>query len=175
MPGLSQLKKFSSDLLALGDETNLRATRGEKPVKIEIPKEIEDKNDSEDFVLGMPEIEAEVVDSSADDDLSDLTALVNPAAASEKSGDAEPAPSFEAPDMSALLNPVAAEAAADDGMPDLSMFDEPEEEPEEVVEEEPEEVSIADMGLDALLAGGGFDEPEPEEEAEDEASDGEVD
>ena len=175
MPGLSQLKKFSSDLLALGDETNLRATRGEKPVKIEIPKEIEDKNDSEDFVLGMPEIEAEVVDTSADDDLSDLTALVNPAAASEKSGDAEPAPSFEAPDMSALLNPVAAEAAEDDGMPDLSMFDEPEEEPEEVVEEEPEEVSIADMGLDALLAGGGFDEPEPEEEAEDETSDGEVD
>ena len=47
MPGLSQLKKFSSDLLALGDETNLRAARGEKPVKIEIPKDVEDKNDSE--------------------------------------------------------------------------------------------------------------------------------
>ena len=44
------------------------------------------------------------------------------------------------------------------------MFDEPEEEPEEYVEEEPEEVSIADMGLDALLAGGGFDEPQEEEE-----------
>ena len=52
MPGLSQLKKFSSDLLALGDETNLRAIRGEKPVKIEIPKDVEDKNDSEEFVLG---------------------------------------------------------------------------------------------------------------------------
>ena len=168
MPGLSQLKKFSSDLLALGDETNLRATRGEKPVKIEIPKEIEDKNDSEDFVLGMPEIEAEAEISSADEDLSDLTALVNPSAAEKKDGgEAEAAPSFEAPDMSALLNPVAAEAAADDsGMPDLSMFDEPEEVEEEIVEEEPEEVSIADMGLDALLAGGGFDEPEPEEENE---------
>ena len=175
MPGLSQLKQFSSDLLSLGDETNLRAIRGEKPVKIEIPKEIEDKNDSEDFVLGMPEIEAEVVDTSAEEDLSDLTALVNPGAAEKKdSGAAEAAPSFEAPDMSALLNPVAPPASDDDGgMPDLSMFDEPEEEPEEIVEEEPEEVSIADMGLDALLAGGGFDEPEPEEEEEgdEEASD----
>ncbi len=177
MPGLSQLKKFSSDLLSLGDEVNLRAIRGEKPVKIEIPNDIEDKNDSEEFVLGMPEIEAEVEVSSADEDLSDLTALVNPAAASnDKKGEAEPAPSFEAPDMSALLNPVAPPADDDAGMPDLSMFDEPEEEPEEVVEEEPEEVSIADMGLDALLAGGGFDEPEEEPAEEDaEESDTEVD
>jgi len=169
MPGLSQLKKFSSDLLALGDETNLRAIRGEKPVKIEIPKEIEDINDSEDFVLGMPQIEAEPEVSAVDEDLSDLTALVNPSASSNaKSGEAEPAPSFEAPDMTALLNPVAAEVSEDTGMPDLSMFDEPEE-PEQIdePEPEPEEVSIADMGLDALLAGGGFDEPEPEEGSED--------
>ena len=178
MPGLSQLKQFSSDLLSLGDEINLRAARGEKPVKIEIPKDIEDKNDSEEFVLGMPVIEAEPEISSADEDLSDLTALVNPSAAkSDKSGEAEPAPSFEAPDMSALLNPVVADNADDAGMPDLSMFDEPEEAEEEVVEEEPEEISIADMGLDALLAGGGFDEPEPEEkeEQETEADEDDVD
>lgn len=164
MPGLSQLKQFSSDILSLGDEINLRAARGEKPVKIEIPKDIEDINDSEEFVLGMPVIEAEPEISSADEDLSDLTALVNPSTAkSDKSGEAEPAPSFEAPDMSALLNPVVADDA---GMPDLSMFDEPEEAEEDVVEEEPEEISIADMGLDALLAGGGFDEPEPVPEPE---------
>lgn len=167
MPGLSQLKQFSSDILSLGDEINLRAARGEKPVKIEIPKDIEDINDSEEFVLGMPVIEAEPEISSADEDLSDLTALVNPSTAkSDKSGEAEPAPSFEAPDMSALLNPVVADNADDAGMPDLSMFDEPEEAEEEVVEEEPEEISIADMGLDALLAGGGFDEPEPVPEPE---------
>lgn len=167
MPGLSQLKQFSSDILSLGDEINLRAARGEKPVKIEIPKDIEDINDSEEFVLGMPVIEAEPEISSADEDLSDLTALVNPSATkSDKSGEAEPAPSFEAPDMSALLNPVVADNSDDAGMPDLSMFDEPEEAEEEVVEEEPEEISIADMGLDALLAGGGFDEPEPVPEPE---------
>ena len=174
MPGLSQLKKFSSDLLALGDETNLRAIRGEKPVKIEIPKEIEDVNDSEDFVLGMPQIEAEPEVSAVDDDLSEITALVNPSSAAAKPGEAEPAPSFEAPDMSSLLAPVAAEASDDSGMPDLSMFDEPEESEQiEEPEPEPEEISIADMGLDALLAGGGFDEPEPEEEPEedDESSD----
>ena len=167
MPGLSQLKQFSSDILSLGDEINLRAARGEKPVKIEIPKDIEDINDSEEFVLGMPVIEAEPEISSAEEDLSDLTALVNPSATkSDKSGEAEPAPSFEAPDMSALLNPVVADNADDAGMPDLSMFDEPEEAEEEVVEEVPEEISIADMGLDALLAGGGFDEPEPVPEPE---------
>ncbi len=171
MPGLSQLKKFSSDLLSLGDEMNLRAARGEKPVPFEIPKDIEDKNDSEDFVLGMPEIEAEPEITSADEDLSDLTALVNPGSAkSDKSGEAEPAPAFEAPDMSALLNPIVPDSSDDAGIPDLSMFDEPEEEPEEIIEEEPEEVSIADMGLDALLAGGGFDEPESEDETEDEDS-----
>ena len=165
MPGLSQLKKFSSDLLSLGDEINLRAARGEKPVKIEIPKDVEDKNDSEEFVLGMPQIEAEAEIAPAEEDLSDLTSLINPGAATDNKGEAAPAPSFEAPDMSALLNPVVPDASDDSGMPDLSMFDEPEEEePEEIVEEEPEEVSIADMGLDALLAGGGFDEPEPEEE-----------
>ena len=114
MPGLSQLKQFSSDILSLGDEINLRAARGEKPVKIEIPKDIEDINDSEEFVLGMPVIEAEPEISSADEDLSDLTALVNPSTAkSDKSGEAEPAPSFEAPDMSALLNPVVADNADD--------------------------------------------------------------
>ena len=123
MPGLSQLKQFSSDILSLGDEINLRAARGEKPVKIEIPKDIEDINDSEEFVLGMPVIEAEPEISSADEDLSDLTALVNPSATkSDKSGEAEPAPSFEAPDMSALLNPVVADNSDDAGMPDLSMF-----------------------------------------------------
>ena len=120
----------------------------------------------------------EVDTSSADEDLSDLTALVNPTASTDKSKENEPAPSFEAPDMSALLNPVVTETASDDaGMPDLSMFDEPEEEPEEIIEEEPEEVSIADMGLDALLAGGGFDEPEetPAEEESSEDAEPEID
>ena len=169
MPGLSQLNQFKKDLLSLGDEITLRAARGEKPVDVSIPDTIEDKNDSEDFVLGMPEIEAEPEISQADEDLSDLAGLTNQSAFDSNSNEA--APSFEAPDMSSLLNPIEApdDSASDMGMPDLSMFeDAPVEEEPEVVEEEPEEISVADMGLDALLSGAGFDQPEetPEPEAE---------
>ena len=170
MPGLSQLKQFNKDLLAIGDEVTIRAARGEKPVEVHIPKEVEDKNDAEDFVLGMPEIEAEVDNSPVDEDLSDLAGLANPASTSSNDS-TEPSPTFEAPDLSDLLNPIA---ISDDGgsgsssdMPDLSMFeDAPVEEEEEIVEEEPEEISVADMGLDALLSGAGFDAPEEESEKE---------
>ena len=170
MPGLSQLKQFNKDLLAIGDEVTIRAARGEKPVEVHIPKEVEDKNDAEDFVLGMPEIEAEVDNSPVDEDLSDLAGLANPASTSSNDS-TEPSPTFEAPDLSDLLNPIA---ISDDGgsgsssdMPDLSMFeDAPVEEEEEIVEEEPEEISVADMGLDALLSGAGFDAPEEESERE---------
>jgi len=168
MPGLSQLKQFNKDLLSLGNEITIRASRGEKPVQVVIPKEVEDRNDSEDFVLGMPEIEAELEVTPVEEDLSDLAGLVSPSQTA--AGTAETTPSFEAPDLSSLLNPINIpdDAAAGTDMPDLSMFEEPEEEEEEIVEEEPEEISIADMGLDALLSGGGFDAPEeePQEEPE---------
>ena len=52
MPGKSQLEKFSSDLLAIGNEVTLRAERGERPVKVEIPKDIKDENDRDEFVFG---------------------------------------------------------------------------------------------------------------------------
>ena len=170
MPGLSQLKQFNKDLLAIGDEVTIRAARGEKPVEVHIPKEVEDKNDSEDFVLGMPEIEAEVDNSPVDEDLSDLAGLANPASTSSNNS-TEPSPTFEAPDLSDLLNPIAVSdeggSSSSSDMPDLSMFeDAPVEEEEEVVEEEPEEISVADMGLDALLSGAGFDAPEEESERE---------
>ena len=174
MPGLSQLKQFSKDIQSLGDEITLRAQRGEKPVVVPIPKGITVEDDSEDFVLGMPDNPKVVDNSNVDDDLSEITGLTS-GSSGKKNEDA--APSFEAPDMSSLLAPVDLGGdSSDDGMPDLSAFaDEPiaEEEPEPV-EEEPEEISVADMGLEALLAGAGFDGtegteeegPEPQEEPE---------
>ena len=176
MPGFSQLKKFSEDILSLGDESTLRATRGERLVRFEIPNTIEDKDDSEDFVLGMPEIVAEVVDTQIDDDLSDIMGISSSDSSTEDSSAENAGPSFEAPDMSNLLNPIGIdENTSEDDIPDLSMFMEPEEEEsEEEFEQEPEEVSIADMGLEALLASSGFDEPEEKEyfeEEEDEYSD----
>ena len=176
MPGLSQLKQFNKDIQSLGDEITLRAQRGEKPVVVPIPKGITVEDDSEDFVLGMPDNPKAVDNSNVDEDLSEITGMTS--GGSGKKDDGDSAPSFEAPDMSSLLAPVDLGGdSSDDGMPDLSAFaDEPipEEQPEEI-EEEPEEISVADMGLEALLAGAGFDgtegtgeepEPEPEEEPE---------
>ena len=176
MPGLSQLKQFNKDIQSLGDEITLRATRGEKPIVVPIPKGITVEDDSEDFVLGMPDNPRVVDNSNVDDDLSEITGITS-GKTSSSSGE-EAAPSFEAPDMSSLLAPVdlGSDAGGDEGMPDLSQFmDAPEEEEPEVIEEEPEEISVADMGLEALLAGAGFDgtegtvedqqeEPEPEPE-----------
>ena len=45
MPGLSQLQKFNADLLNLGDEVKIRSARGEKPVTVSIPSDVEDRDD----------------------------------------------------------------------------------------------------------------------------------
>ena len=172
MPGLSQLKKFSQNLLSIGDEVIIRSSRGEKPVRVKIPKDIVDADDSEEFMLGMPEIASEVESEVIDDDLSDLMGLSKPA--SDKNDESESVPSFEAPDMSSILNPVILDGDGSDvQMPDLSMFeDSPAEEiEEEEIEAEPEEISIADMGLDALLAGSGFDGSEGKAESESNSDD----
>ncbi len=170
MPGLSQLVQFNKDIISLGNEITLRAQRGEKPVRVSIPKTIQDVNDSEEFVLGMPENEAIVQDTSVDEDLSDLTEITGTGnqSSSSSNGEEQPSNAFEAPDLSALLAPMA-DASGDEseGMPDLSMFMEPEEpDPAEIEVPEPEEPSIADLSLEDLLGGAGFDGSSaiPEEE-----------
>ncbi|MBD5440077.1 MAG: hypothetical protein HDR33_03520 [Treponema sp.] len=55
MPGFSQLKKLSEQVLKLGNEINVRAARGEKAMPFPVPESIPDVDDSEDFVTGMPE------------------------------------------------------------------------------------------------------------------------
>lgn len=178
MPGLSQLKQFNKDIQSLGDELTIRASRGEKPVRVPIPKGIEDRDDSADFELGMPENAAPVEDSSVDDDLSEITGI--PAGGSN-STESDTNASFEAPDMSSILNPVISDSAMDSGMPDLSMFmDAPQADSgdlgeSEVIEEEPEEISVADMGLEALLSGAGFDGSEGTGQEEETQSDDEDD
>ena len=149
MPGLSQLKQFNKDIISLGDEVNNRALRGEKVVRVPIPEGIADINDADDFIMGMPEIEAVNVESNVDDDLSEITQMMQ--GSSPAADSTTPAPDVtQAPDFTDLLNPGPI-AMEDDGMPDLSMFDDQPEEIIEEVEEEPEEQSIADMDLSALL------------------------
>jgi tetratricopeptide (TPR) repeat protein len=157
MPGLSQLKKFNSDILALGKEADLRASRGEKTVNIPIPKSITDTDDSEDFVLGMPSSEEDFSSDDAElaaaDDFSDITSEksslpsdVTNSAASRKT---------DVPDVSDLFNPVDLGGTGSGAVPDLSQFMEPPQEPEP--EPEPEPPSIADLNLDDLLNSTGFD------------------
>lgn len=157
MPGLSQLKQFEKDILSIGDESTLRASRGEKPVLVPIPKNITVDNDADDFVLGMPEQPLEKKESVVDDDLSDITGAKT---SSSSSAEAD-ASNENVPDLSSLLAPADFSNSSDSGgteMPDLSMFmDAPVEEEAEPEPQEPVEVSVADMGLEALLAGAGFD------------------
>ena len=160
MPGLSQLQKFNSDILSLGNEPTLRSQRGEQALSVPLPKGVKDIDDSDDFVVGMPIIlnnvqeqkKSEIVD---DDDFSDITG--------EKSNTSSDSNKQESnaekiPDFSDLLTPNIEQADNQD-IPDLSMFMDPVETsvPEEVEEPEPEEPAIADLNLEDLLSSAGFD------------------
>lgn len=158
MPGLSQLKKFNADILSLGNEAELRAKRGEKVVQLSVPKEIQDVDDSDDFVMGMPEVSEDIIAAQEekpvqDDDFSDITGTAS--ASNENSSSVEAA----VPDVSSLLNPINFADNSDEGdsVPDLSLFMEPPETdvPEEVPEEK--EPEISDLSLEDLLGGTGFD------------------
>lgn len=65
MPGLSQLKKFSEDIANLGNELKIRQKRGETPVLVTLP-DVADIDDSDDFLLGMPNSEVEETESNED-------------------------------------------------------------------------------------------------------------
>ena len=170
MPGLSQLKKFNADILSLGDEPGLRASRGEKPVVVPIPKGIEDKDDSDDFITGMPEpVDYDVKPEKAaevEEDFSDIMGTGQKASGAPKA-EAEQEAAISVPDLSSLADLGAfgdADGDGDAGVPDLSMFEEPIEESEPEPEPEPEEPEISDMSLEDLLGGTGFDGSEGAEE-----------
>jgi len=76
MPGLSQLKKFNSDILALGNEVHARASRGEKPIIIPIPKTVRDVDDSVDFVLGMPESPESAIPAQTSSEAEDFSDII---------------------------------------------------------------------------------------------------
>lgn len=122
MPGLNQLKQFSSDIESLGDEVRIRTARGEKPSALPLPQGISEADDSDDFIGGLPRQDAgtaDTVDSVAPDDAraDDLSAAVP--------GDAPVPPSADdpLPDLD-FLN--IGGGAMGDELPDLSDFlDEP--------------------------------------------------
>jgi len=145
MPGLKQLKQLSSDVLSLGDEVKVRAARGEKPAVAELSSDIPDIDDSNDFVLGLPE-QAAKADAG---ETSESPSEAETQSESEKTADTGDAADTSSvmPDLNDILN-----GAVGDGEPDLSDFMKSE-------PAKPEEPSIADLDLDALLNSGAPSEP----------------
>lgn len=169
MPGLSQLKKFNADILSLGNEPGLRASRGEKPVTVPIPKGIEDVDDSDDFITGMPEpVEYDVKPEKAVNVEEDFSDIMGTSSAPVASNAVQPESTLNVPDLSSLadLGAFADSGDEDSDMmgPDLSMFADPIEETEPEPEPEPEEPEISDLSLEDLLGGMGFDGSEGTEE-----------
>ena len=169
MPGLSQLKKFNADILSLGNEPGLRASRGEKPVTVPIPKGIEDVDDSDDFITGMPEpVEYDVKPEKAANVEEDFSDIMGTSSAPVSSNTVQPESTLNVPDLSSLadLGAFADSGDEDSDMmgPDLSMFADPIEETEPEPEPEPEEPEISDLSLEDLLGGMGFDGSEGTEE-----------
>ena len=169
MPGLSQLKKFNADILSLGNEPGLRASRGEKPVTVPIPKGIEDVDDSDDFITGMPEpVEYDVKPEKAVNVEEDFSDIMGTSSAPVPSNTVQPESTLNVPDLSSLadLGAFADSGNEDSDMmgPDLSMFADPIEETEPEPEPEPEKPEISDLSLEDLLGGMGFDGSEGTEE-----------
>lgn len=105
MPGLNQLKKFSEDIKNIGDETKIRAQRGEKTSSVPLPEGIPEKDDSEDFIIGMPEVKK-----------GEDAAAQEQEKASEKN---ENEPSSDMPNLDSILSPQGENG---DDAPDLSEF-----------------------------------------------------
>jgi hypothetical protein len=55
MPGLNQLRKFAQDIDALGNEVNRRIEKSETLPVVELPTNISEEDDSEEFLFGLPE------------------------------------------------------------------------------------------------------------------------
>src|SRR5574344_496548 len=152
MPGLNQLKQFSTDILTLGDEQKIRAARGEIPSTLPIPSNVEDRDDSDDFALGMPSVseedlaqaEAAAAEQEKEaNDFTDITGEENDENAPQVQAQSS---AQKAPNVSDLLAPPD---DADLGDLDLSEFEEPAA-PKEAPK--PKEVPIEDLDLDSLLA-----------------------
>ena len=138
MPGLNQLKKFTNDMLNIGDEVKIRAQRGEKPAVVPLPEGISEEDDSEDFVLGLPDSSKDSQSDSASTD--DILSAPD---SSEQ--DSDTSDSF---DLDSLLNSQNTTA---DSMPDLSDFLDEEETKNSPEEEKPEETPLEDLDFESLL------------------------
>ena len=108
MPGLNQLKKFSEDVANLGNELNIREERGEAPVQVALP-DVPETDDSNDFVLGMPDVESSKEEKT--EDTSTITSVSQNSDSLLTNTDTS-----DFPELESILNPV------DDADLDFSAF-----------------------------------------------------
>lgn len=101
MPGLNQLKKFSADILQMGNEPERRREKGEVIPRVIFPENASEADDSSQFVLGLPQ-EGDFSSDSADvpaaeeEDI-DIDALLANALGGQASQASEPAPAEAIP------------------------------------------------------------------------------
>lgn len=130
MPGLNQLRKFSNDVQKLGDEAKIRAKRGEIQPVVPFPQGISEDDDSDDFIVGIPEPkendssenlddESSVSEDSQDIKLDDLIPGADSGAA-DSAPSADPSSDTSIDD---LLNSVAGNVPGVDENFDISSLD----------------------------------------------------
>ena len=78
MPGLKQLTQFSEDMRALGDEEKIRAQRGERVIPVALPQGISEADDSDDFIIGLPEKNNDPENNSSDSPSGDVDVADSP-------------------------------------------------------------------------------------------------
>lgn len=147
MPGLKQLKKFTSDIQNIGDEVKIRSKRGEKVAKIPLPEGISEEDDSKDFILGLPEEEiAEQEELSDENQESPFDPLDFDSLDSPDSLDANV-------NFDSLLNNNSSANQSDLDLSDFLDEDEQAKTPqaEEIAPEIHEEKPLEDLDLDSLL------------------------
>ena len=136
MPGLKQLQQFNSDIMTLGDEAKIRAARGEKPVFVSIPKNVQDIDDSDEFLDGLPmlseeeQAQADAAAKEREREANDFSDFMDGEEEENSEEKQKTAPKQESvPDMSDLL---PSDGGMDFGDFDLSEFEDktPEPEPE---------------------------------------------
>ncbi len=90
MPGLNQLKKFTSDIRTIGNEIKIRSERGEPIEQISLPSNISEEDDSEDFIFGLPTPETLAITQKKDSLEDDFNALNSQALSDDFSGEIDP-------------------------------------------------------------------------------------
>ena len=129
MPGLDQLRQFSEDVAKIGNELKIREERGESLVKVPLPVDIAEEDDSDDFALGMPlQDDGGLVESAFGDDgpLSSLDGGADHTAFPELDSLLNPEPADDMdfsdfPELDALLNSGPESAAAMDSPADIEV------------------------------------------------------